>query len=155
MLLCLLMALMPHQAPNPSPPTPDPFCFRPLEEFCARDKCLTYAAQLETIKAGGYSAEIAMMKAAGGDCTSAGTVGKCGSLRTTHYGDGFHAQTRYFDKAGKLIAVRAETDVFLKDECPYWTHYGASIACRVTNVRLLCKPSAGRSKRNEPVLPTG
>ena len=49
----------------------DPYCFRPLEEFCARDKCLTYAAQLETIKAGGYSAQVEMMKAAGGDCTQA------------------------------------------------------------------------------------
>jgi hypothetical protein len=114
MLACLLVALMPRQAPKPSPPTRDPFCFRPLEEFCARDKCLTYAAQLETMKAGGYVAELETMKAPGVDCTTAGTVGKCGPLRTTHYGDGFQAQTRYFDKAGKLIAVRVETDVFLK-----------------------------------------
>jgi len=140
MLACLLVASMPRQAPEPSPPTRDPFCFRPLEEFCARDKCLTYAAQLETIKAGGYVAQIEMLKAAGGDCTAEGTIGRCGPLRITYRSDGFHAQTRYFDKAGKLIAVRAETDVFLKDACPFWRHYGAPVTCRVTNVKLLCKP---------------
>ena len=145
-LAFLLLAMASDQAKSRTQPR-DPFCFRPLEEFCARDKCLTYAAQLETIKAGGYSAQVEMMKAAGGDCTAAGTVGKCGPLRTTHYGDGFQAQTRYFDKAGKLIAVRVETDVLLNDACPFWTHYGASIACRVTNVKLLCKPDAGRSKK--------
>jgi hypothetical protein len=147
MLACLLVTLMPRQASKPSPPTRDPFCFRPLEEFCARDTCLPYAAQLETIKAGGYSAELETMKAAGADCSHAGTVGKCGSLRTTHRSDGFHAQTRYFDKAGKLIAVRVETDVFLKDACPFWTHYGASTACRVTDVKLLCKPGTPERRR--------
>ena len=146
-LAFLLLAMASDQAKSRTQPR-DPFCFRPLEEFCARDKCLTYAAQLETIKAGGYSAQVEMMKAAGGDCTQAGTVGKCGSLRTTHYSDGFHAQTRYFDKAGKLIAVRVATDVYLGSPvCPFWRHYGASITCGVTNVKLLCKPDAGRSKK--------
>ena len=148
LLACLLVALMPRQAPKPSATTRDPFCFRPLEEFCARDKCLTYAAQLETLKAGGYSAQVEAVKAAGGDCTSAGTIGKCGPLRITYRSDGFSAQTRYFDKAGKLIAVRVETDVVLNhDACPDWTHYGASTACEVTNVKLLCKPGlAGRRR---------
>ena len=139
-LTCLLAALMPGGQVSKSPPPIDPVCFRPLEEFCGRHKCLTYAAQLETMKAGGYSAQVDMMKAAGRNCTSAGTVGKCGSLRTTHHSDGNHAHTRYFDKAGKLIAVRVDLDVFLNDACPYWTHYGASMACRVANVKLLCKP---------------
>jgi hypothetical protein len=124
MLACLLVALMPRQAPKPFPPTRDPFCFRPLEEFCARDKCLTYAAQLEAMKAGGYVAELETMKAAGGDCTTAGTVGRCGPLRTTHRGDGFTGETRYFDKAGKLIAVRVDTDVAMAEACPSWRHYG-------------------------------
>ncbi len=148
LLACVLVASMPRQAATPSPPTRDPFCFRPLEEFCAGDKCLAYAAQLETIRAGGYSAQVEMMKAAGGDCSSAGTVGECGPLRTTHDGNGFTGETRLFDKAGKLIAVRVETDVFLnKDACPFWQHYGAVVTCRVTNVKLLCKPDAGRSKK--------
>jgi hypothetical protein len=149
MLACLLVALMPLQAPKPSPPTRDPFCFRPLEEFCARDKCLTYAAQLETMQAGGYVAqlEIRDYESRRGGCTAAGTVGRCGPLRTTHRGNGFTAETRYFDKAGKLIAVRVDTDVAMAEACPSWRHYGASITCRVTNVKLLCKPDAGRSKK--------
>ena len=148
MLACLLVALMPRQASEPSSPTRDPCCFRPLEEFCARDKCLSYAAQLETMKAGGYSAQVEAVKAAGGDCTAAGTVGKCGPLRTTHHGEVFTTQTRYFDKAGKLIAVRVDTDVYLGNNiCPDWQHYRASITCRVTDVKLLCKPDAGRSKK--------
>ena len=110
-LAFLLLAMASDQAKSRTQP-PDPFCFRPLEEFCARDKCLTYAAQLETIKAGGYSAQVEMMKAAGGDCSTAGTVGRCGPLRTTHYSNGFTGETRYFDKAGKLIAVRVWTDVY-------------------------------------------
>lgn len=134
MLASVLLALVPRQAYTPSQPTRDPFCFRPLEEFCARDKCLTYAAQLETIRAGGYSAYVATTKAAGRlGCSHAGTVGKCGPLRTTHHSDAFTGETRYFSEAGKLIAVRVDTDVFLKDECPFWTHYGAAMACRVAD----------------------
>src|SRR3954447_13994300 len=149
MLACLLVALMPRQAPKSSPPTQDLYCFRPLEEFCARDKCLTYAAQLETIKAGGYSAQVEIRdyERRRGDCTAEGTVGRCGPLRTTHYSNGLTGETRYFDKAGKLIAVRVDTDVYLGNGCPYWQHYGASITCRVTDVKLLCKPDAGRSKK--------
>jgi hypothetical protein len=71
-----------------------------------------------------------------------------GRFQTTHRWLGFAGQeTRYFDKAGKLIAVRVETDVFLKDEGPFWRHYGAAIACRVINMNLLCKPDAGRPKK--------
>lgn len=147
-LAFLLLAMASDQAKSRAQPR-DPFCFRPLEEFCARDKCLTYAAQLETIKAGGYSAQVEMMKAAGGDCTQAGTVGRCGPLWITHHSNGFTGETRYFDKAGKLIAVRVWTDVYLTEACPDWQHYGAVVTCRVTNVKLLCKPDAGRSKRNE------
>ena len=150
LLACLLVALMPRQAPKPSPATRDPFCFRPLEEFCARDKCLTYAAQLKTMQAGGYVAqlEIRDFERRRGECTAEGTVGRCGPLRTTHRSDGFTGETRYFNKAGTLIAVRVETDVYLSSAvCPDWTHYGASITCRVTDVKLLCKPDAGRSKK--------
>ena len=145
-LACLLVALMPRQAPKPSATTRDPFCFRPLEEFCARDKCLTYAAQLKTIQAGGYVDQLAIrdFERKRGDCTAEGTVGRCGPLRTTHR----TGETRYFNKAGTLIAVRVETDVYLRSAvCPDWTHYGASITCRVTDVKLLCKPDAGRSKK--------
>lgn len=124
-LACLLVALTPRQAPKSSPPTRDPFCFRPLEEFCARNKCVTHAAQVETMRAGG-------------NC-SVTSFGGCGTLRTTYRGGGFDSETRYFDKAGKLIAVRAGTDVYLTPACPDWIHYGAEIKCRVTNVKL-CKP---------------
>jgi len=74
MLACLLVALMPLQARKPAPPNRDPFCFRPLEEFCARDKCLTYSAEVQTLKEGGYVAQIEARKSAGGDCNSEGAV---------------------------------------------------------------------------------
>jgi hypothetical protein len=149
MLACLLMSLMPRQTPKPSPPTGDPVCFRPLEEFCARDKCLAYAAQVQALKAGGFETELDIMKAGGrgGDCTTAGTVGRCGAFRITHRSDGFTGETRYFNKAGKLVAVRAFFDVVGGEACPGWRHYGASTTCQVTNVKLLCKPEAGRSKK--------
>jgi hypothetical protein len=140
-LVYLLWAMAPEQPPKTSPPTRDPFCFRPLEEFCARDKCLTYAAEVQRLKESGYVAEIEARKSAGGDCNSEVAVGRCGPLRTTHRSNGLTGETRYFDKGGKLIAVRADTDVFLgKDPCPNWTQYGTAITCRVTNVKRLCKP---------------
>ena len=53
--------------------------------------------------------------------------------------DGFVSETKYFDKAGKLVAVRTESDVpKMNRACPAWTHY-AVITCRVTNVKQLCK----------------
>lgn len=149
-LACLLAALMPRQAPKPSPATRDPYCFRPLEEFCARDTCLTYAAQLETLQAGGYSARVKIpdFVRRRRECSAGGTVGRCGPFRTTHRSSGLAAETRYFDKAGKLIAVRVDTDMYLGHHvCPDWQHYGSPITCRVTDVRLLCKPDAGRSKK--------
>ena len=130
-LVFLLWAMALHQPPKPSPPTRDPFCFRPLEfrpleELCAPDKCPTYAAHVETLRAGGTGYDVA-------------TVGRCGRFETTHRWIGFAGQeTRYFDKSGRLVAVRVESDVFLKDECPWWTHYGAVVTCRVTNVKQLC-----------------
>jgi len=138
MLVWLLWAMALQQPPKPPPATRDPFCFRPLEEFCARDKCQTYSAKIQALKKGGSVAEVEQRKAAGRlDCTGAGTVGRCGPLRTTHR----TGETRYFDKGGKLIAVRVETDMFLNnDTCPSWTHYGAAIKCAVTDVKLLCKP---------------
>ena len=150
LLACLLVASMPRQAPKPSPVTRDPYCFRPLEEFCARDTCLTYAAQLKKMQAGGYVAqlEIRDFERRRAECAAEGAVGRCGPLRTTHRSNGFTGETRYFHKAGTLIAVRVETDVYLGSAvCPDWTHYGASITCRVTDVKLLCKPEAGRSKK--------
>jgi len=90
---------------------------------------------------GRYVAEIEARKSAGGDCNSEGAIGRYGALRTTHRSNGFTGETRYFEKGGKLIAVRADTDVFLgKDAYPNWTHYGAAITCPVTNVKRLCKP---------------
>jgi hypothetical protein len=149
-LACLLVALMPPQGSKPASPTPDPYCFRPLEGFCARDKCPTYAAQIETLQAGGYSAQVKIrdFERRRPECTAEGTVGRCGPFRTTHRSNGFTAETRYFDKAGKLIAVRVDTDVYLgHNVCPDWQHYGSPITCRVTDVKLLCKPDAGRSKK--------
>jgi hypothetical protein len=124
-LACVLVGLIPRQAVESPPSTLDPFCFRPLEEFCARKECVTYAAQVKTMRAGG-------------NC-SASSFGQCGTLRITYTSNGLHSETRYFDKAGKLIAVRTGTDVYLIPACPDWTHYGAEIKCRVTNVRL-CNP---------------
>jgi hypothetical protein len=101
------------------------------------------------MKAGGFETELDIMKAGGrgGDCTTAGTVGRCGAFRITHRSDGFTGETRYFNKAGKLVAVRAFFDVVGGEACPGWRHYGASTTCQVTNVKLLCKPEAGRSKK--------
>ncbi len=122
---CALIALVPYQTPKPSLPTEDP-CFRPLEEFCARNACATYAEQVKTMRGSG-------------NC-SATSFGRCGTLRITYTSNPFTAETRYFDKGGKLIAARAERDVYVRHlACPYWTHYGAQINCRVTNVKL-CKP---------------
>ena len=122
---CALIALVPYQSPKPSPPTQDP-CFRPLEEFCARNACVPHAEQVKTMRASG-------------NC-SATSFGRCGTRRITYTSNGLTAETRYFDKAGKLIAVRAERDVYIRyPACPYWTHYGAQIDCRVTDVKL-CKP---------------
>ena len=90
---CLLCAMAPGQVPKPSAPAPDPECFRPLEEFCAPDTCPTYAAQVDSLRAGG-------------NCYGAATVGRCGTFRTTHRGDGFVSETKSFtDRAGKLVAV--------------------------------------------------
>jgi hypothetical protein len=130
MKVCLLVALMPRQAPKPSPATRNPYCFRPLEEFCARDTCLTYAAQLKKMQAGGYVAqlEIRDFERRRAECAAEGAVGRCGPLRATHRSNGFTGETRYFHKAGTLIAVRVETDVYLAVAvCPDLTHYGASI----------------------------
>ena len=128
-LACLMAALAVDQPSERSPATPDPFCFRPLEEFCtAKDKCSTYAVHVEKLRGSG--------------CPWMETVGRCGKLRVIHHSDGFHGETRYFDKAGKLVAVRVWTDVVLKDACPDWQHYGAAVTCRLTNtnMRQLCKP---------------
>jgi hypothetical protein len=120
-----LVALVPYQAPKRSPSTED-FCFRPLEEFCARNACVPYAEQVKTMRASG-------------NC-SATSFGRCGTLRITYTSNPLTAETRYFDKGGKLIAARTETDVYLGQlACPYWTHYGARVNCQVTNVKL-CKP---------------
>ena len=124
-LACLLGALAADQPSKPSPANRDPFCFRPLAEFCARDKCLPYAAQVEFLRVG--------------CCGGGATVGRCGTLRVTHRSNGVHGDTRYFDKAGKLIAVRVWTDVVLTDACPDWQHYGAVVTCRGTNWKDPCK----------------
>ena len=125
-LVCVLVGLMPRQVVETPPSTRDPFCFRPLEEFCARKLCVTYAEQVKTMRSGG-------------NC-SATSFGRCGALRITYTSNGLHSETRYFDKAGKLIAVRTATDVYVNvPACPDWTHYGTEIKCRVTNVKL-CKP---------------
>lgn len=124
-LACVLVGLMPPQVGETPPSTRDPFCFRPLEEFCARKECVTYAEQVKTMRIGG-------------NC-SATSFGRCGTLRITYTSNGLHSETRYFDKAGKLIAARTGTDVYLNvPACPDWTHYGAEIKCRVTNVKF-CK----------------
>ena len=125
-LVCVLVGLMPRQVVETPPSPRDPFCFRPLEEFCARKLCVTYAEQVKTMRSGG-------------NC-SATSFGRCGALRITYTSNGLHSETRYFDKAGKLIAVRTATDVYVNvPACPDWTHYGTEIKCRVTNVKL-CKP---------------
>ena len=121
-LACLLVALMPRQAPKSSRLTRDPFCSQSLEEFCARNKCVTDAAQVKTMRTRG-------------NC-SVTSFGKCGTLRTTYRSGDFDSETRYFDKAGKLIAVRAGTEVYLTTAGPDWAHYGAVIKCRVTNLKL-------------------
>ena len=82
------------------------------------------------MQAGGYVAqlEIREFERRRGECTSEGTVGRCGPLRTTHRSNGFTGESRYFNKAGKLIAVRVDTDVYLGNNvCPDWQHYGPSI----------------------------
>jgi hypothetical protein len=52
---------------------------------------------------------------AGGNCYGVVTVGRCGAYRTAHRGipTGFASETRYFDKGGKLIAVRTDGDFFV------------------------------------------
>jgi hypothetical protein len=118
----MLVALVSQQAPKSSPPTQDP-CFRPLEEFCARSACLTYEEQVKTTRAGE-------------NCTAT-SFGKCGKLRVTYLSWApFAAETRYFDKGGKLIAVQFDTDVYIGPACPNWIHYGAATKCQVTNVKL-------------------
>src|SRR6187431_385956 len=108
LLACALVALASSQAPKSSPPTQDP-CFRPLEEFCAWSKCVTYAEQVRSARATGH-------------CTST-SFGRCGTLRTTYTSSGLAAETRYFDKHGTLIAVRFEPDLVIT-ACPNWIHYG-------------------------------
>jgi hypothetical protein len=128
-LACLLGAVAADQPSKRSPAIRDPFCFRPLDEFCAaKDKCPTYATHVERLRAAG--------------CPRMETVGRCGTLRVTHRSDCLHGETRYFDKAGKLVAVRVWTDVYLKDSCPDWQHYGAVVTCQLTNTNMkqLCKP---------------
>jgi len=64
------------------------------------------------------------------------SFGQCGKLRATHFsGAPFWAETRYFDKGGKLIAARVETDFTLFPACPDWTHYGARVNCEVTKIK--------------------
>lgn len=47
-LACVLVGLMPRQMVETPPSTQDPFCFRPLEEFCARKECWThYGAEMQ------------------------------------------------------------------------------------------------------------
>src|SRR5262245_34243368 len=114
---CVLVALVPSQGSKSSPPTQDP-CFRPLEEFCARSACVTYAEQVKTMRAR--------------DCTAT-SFGQCGKLRATYLSWApFAAETRYFGKGGRLIAVQFDTDVYVGLACPNWIHYGAQIDCRVT-----------------------
>ena len=126
-LACLLSAMVALQPPPRSSAEPDPQCFRPLEEFCLTDKCLAYKAELRALRGDG-------------DCYGRATIGRCGPHRITHRGDGFVSQTRYFDKAGKLVAVRTERDVMIGNPaCPYWTHYGIVTTCHVTNITQLCK----------------
>jgi hypothetical protein len=125
-LAYLLCALALEQTSKPSTARRDPECFRSLEEFCATDKCHTYQAQLDTMRGNGY-------------CY--GTAGRCGPFRITHRGDGFVSETRYFDKAGKLIAVRTARDSHTgHPTCPDRKHYGVVPKCRVANVTQLCKP---------------
>jgi hypothetical protein len=125
-LACLVFTMV--QTSKPSTRRPDPECFRPLEEVCATDTCHAYELHVDVLRAGG-------------SCYGVATAGRCGSLRTTHRGDGFASETRYFDKAGKLIAVRTASDLFTHHQtCPNWKHYGVVPKCRVTNVTQLCKP---------------
>jgi hypothetical protein len=87
---------------------------------------VTYAEQVKTMRAGGQ-------------CRTT-SFGQCGKLRVTYFsGAPFWAETRYFDKGGKLIAVQFETDVYIAPTCPDWIHFGAQIDCRVTNNQP-CKP---------------
>jgi hypothetical protein len=128
MLACLLSAMVALQPPKPSSAVPDPQCFRRLQEFCLTDKCLAYKAELRVLRGDG-------------DCYGAATIGRCGPHRITHRGDGFVSQTRYFDKAGKLVAVRTAFDVMTGNPaCQDWTHYGIVTKCEVTSITQLCKP---------------
>ena len=163
MLASLFLAVVPPQASTHSQPTRDPFCFRPLEEFCARDKCLTYAAQLETMQAGGYVVQVAIRdyERRRRDCTAAGTVARCGTLRITHRSDGFHAHTRYFDKAGTLIGASRdrcvpETRVSVLDAL--WAFNRMSSDQREATLQARCWPfqeGVNPCRRKRGTSPTG
>ena len=109
-LACLLSAMVAMQPPKRSSAELDPECFRPLEEFCLTDKCHAYKAELSALRGDG-------------DCYGRATMGRCGPHRITHRSDGFAStQTRYFDKAGQLVAVRTEHDVMTGNPaCPNWS----------------------------------
>jgi hypothetical protein len=129
LLLCLLAVTAPVQPPGPSAQARDPECYRPLDEFCPPGTCSTYAKHVEKLRGGGH-------------CYGTATIGRCGPFRTTHEGgNGFWSETRYYDKAGNLVAARTDGDVgFDNRTCPTWKHYGAVVTCKVTRITQLCKP---------------
>ena len=138
-LACALSSMVALQAPKRSSPEPDPECFRPLEEFCLTDKSVFFDVRWRR-ECLAYTAELRALRGKG-DCYGLATIGRCGPHRITYQSDGFVSQTRYFDKAGKLVAVRTAHDVMTGNPaCPDWRHYGIVTKCQVTNITQLCKP---------------
>lgn len=84
-----------------------------------------------------YAEQVKTMRA-DGKCTTT-SFGQCGKLRVTHFSAAPWAETLYFDKSGKLIVARVETDLTLFPGCPDWIHYGDRISCEVTKTKP-CKP---------------
>ena len=139
-LACLLSGVIALQPPERSSAELGPECFRPLEEFCLTDKCHAYKAELSALRGDG-------------DCYGRATIGRRGPHRITHRSDGFSAQTRYFDKAGKLVAVRTERDTMTGNPaCQTWTHYGIVTTCQVTNITQLCKQGKGKAEKGRHIV---
>ena len=108
-------------------PTDAPACHQPLANACDADGCPTYdvaAAEFKTTA-----------KTLGYGC-SAGT-GTCGDLRFVHLGNGFVANTLYFDASGTMVAAVSHHDS-IDPTCHGRFTFGRQVSCERVPVEGYC-----------------
>lgn len=87
---------------------------------------------------GTYNEHLANLKQACQGLLEA-SAGVCAGYRVLRMSNGFVGGTYYFDEAGSLVASISFTDAGDGNaECPFWTHFGARIACQPDVMTSVC-----------------